>query len=197
MKHGHYINFDVMAEKENWDRHTREIVENRLNHPKYQTLSRNEITVLYHLCSVLTGDEREPILEFIVSHFDNKLTSNLGEGQRQKGLPPFKQLFQVGIKALDNHSLSTKGSGFTKLSKQIQFELIQQLIVKDPKIDADGIRIKAKDFLATIYKEIVSAYYSHPDVWTDIGYAGPAYPRGYIRTERGLRDPWEAKQHHE
>ncbi|KQX56587.1 hypothetical protein ASD40_04085 [Paenibacillus sp. Root444D2] len=30
-------------------------------------------------------------------------------------------------------------------------------------------------------------------VWSEIGYAGPAYPRGYVRTQLGQLDPWEAQ----
>lgn len=39
--------------------------------------------------------------------------------------------------------------------------------------------------------------YPHPRVWSEIGYAGPAYPRGYVRTQLGQLDPWEAKAEHE
>ncbi|WP_369127188.1 hypothetical protein [Paenibacillus antri] len=38
----------------------------------------------------------------------------------------------------------------------------------------------------------LEAYYSHPAVWSEIGYGGPAYPRGYVRTQLGQLDPWEA-----
>jgi len=30
-------------------------------------------------------------------------------------------------------------------------------------------------------------------VWSEMGYGGPAYPRGYYRIEAGVTDPWEAK----
>ncbi|MCK9918131.1 gluconate 2-dehydrogenase subunit 3 family protein, partial [Microbacteriaceae bacterium K1510] len=55
-------------------------------------------------------------------------------------------------------------------------------------------KVPQKDFFTRMLYDIVSAYYSHPLVWSDIGYGGPAYPRGYVRVEKGLVDPWEAKQ---
>lgn len=191
-----YPKFDVMAQKEYWDKHTREIVERRLKDPRYQTLSQSEVTTFLHLCKVLIGDNREHILDYIVSHFDNKLTVNLGEGQRQKGLPKFSDLLRFGLNAVDSHAKSIHGISFAQLTEQQQSGLIQQLISQDPKLDIDGVRMKAKDFLTTIHTEAVAAYFSHPVVWSEIGYAGPAYPRGYVRTERGLTDPWEAKQDH-
>jgi len=53
------------------------------------------------------------------------------------------------------------------------------------------------DFFKQLLHDTVSAYYSHPLVWSDIGYGGPAYPRGYVRVEKGLTDPWEAKANDE
>ncbi len=41
------------------------------------------------------------------------------------------------------------------------------------------------------------AYYSHLVAWSEIGYGGPAYPRGYVRTQMGQLDPWEAQPEHE
>ncbi|MFD8381046.1 gluconate 2-dehydrogenase subunit 3 family protein [Streptomyces sp. NPDC059679] len=37
-----------------------------------------------------------------------------------------------------------------------------------------------------------TAYYAHPYAWDEIGFGGPAYPRGYLRLGRGVREPWEA-----
>ncbi|MCF8567388.1 gluconate 2-dehydrogenase subunit 3 family protein [Alicyclobacillus tolerans] len=193
MEH-HYPDFDVMAQKEHWDKHTQQIVERRLEAPMYQSLSGDEITTLSSLCSTLIGDNRKAVLDYVMSHFDNKLISDIGEGQRQKELPKFGQLVRLGLKALDGYAKSTHSARFHQLTEQQQSELIQQLIDQDPKLDVDGVRMKAKDFLSMIHTEAVAAYYSHPTVWSEMGYAGPAYPRGYVRTERGLTDPWEAKR---
>jgi hypothetical protein len=40
--------------------------------------------------------------------------------------------------------------------------------------------------------DIVSAYYAHPTAWNEIGFGGPASPRGYVRMGLDRRDPWEA-----
>ena len=49
-----------------------------------------------------------------------------------------------------------------------------------------------REFFSRLLTQTVSAYYSHPWVWSEIGYAGPAYPRGYMRVELDLTEPWEA-----
>jgi hypothetical protein len=42
--------------------------------------------------------------------------------------------------------------------------------------------------------DIVVAYYAHPTAWNEIGFGGPASPRGYVRMGFDKRDPWEAAE---
>ena len=42
--------------------------------------------------------------------------------------------------------------------------------------------------------DIVRAYYAHPTAWSEIGWGGPASPRGYVRMDFDERDPWEAAE---
>ena len=39
-----------------------------------------------------------------------------------------------------------------------------------------------------------SVYYAHPWAWDEIGFGGPAYPRGYMRLEGGMPEPWEVEE---
>jgi hypothetical protein len=40
--------------------------------------------------------------------------------------------------------------------------------------------------------DIAGAYYAHPTAWNEIGFGGPASPRGYVRMGFDKRDPWDA-----
>ncbi len=42
--------------------------------------------------------------------------------------------------------------------------------------------------------DAVKAYYAHPTAWSEIGFGGPASPRGYVRMDFDRRDPWEAAE---
>jgi hypothetical protein len=46
-------------------------------------------------------------------------------------------------------------------------------------------------------RHALAAFYSHPWAWNEIGFGGPAYPRGYMRMgvgdHRG-RDPHEGEE---
>ena len=43
-------------------------------------------------------------------------------------------------------------------------------------------------------RHITQAFYSHPWSWNEIGFGGPAYPRGYARLGIGQREWWEGAE---
>lgn len=47
-------------------------------------------------------------------------------------------------------------------------------------------------FFGTLLRTVAAIYYSHPAAWSEIGFGGPASPRGYVRLGFDERDPWEA-----
>ena len=49
-------------------------------------------------------------------------------------------------------------------------------------------------FSKRVLHDIVGAYYAHPTAWSEIGWAGPASPRGFVRLDKNMRDPWEAAE---
>jgi len=38
-----------------------------------------------------------------------------------------------------------------------------------------------------------ATYCTQPAAWSEVGFRGPASPRGYVRHGFDERDPWEAK----
>ena len=41
-------------------------------------------------------------------------------------------------------------------------------------------------------RAILAGFYSHPWAWNEIGFGGPAYPRGYMRTgPTSVLEPFE------
>jgi len=42
-----------------------------------------------------------------------------------------------------------------------------------------------------VMRGVLSAFYSHPWAWNEIGFGGPAYQRGYARLRAGQREIWE------
>ena len=45
-----------------------------------------------------------------------------------------------------------------------------------------------------LVSDCCAVYYAHPWAWDEIGYGGPAYPRGHMRLEEGEPEPWEVHE---
>jgi hypothetical protein len=43
-------------------------------------------------------------------------------------------------------------------------------------------------------RDALAAFYAHPWAWSEIGFGGPAYPRGYARLGVGLSEAWEGRE---
>lgn len=186
-----------MEQKEYWDEHTRKIVEERLQQYPFTTLSLEESILLTQLCARLLDEHRDSLLHYVVYHFDQLLSSDIGEAQRKVGVPKASILIRQGIRAIDHYATITYGKLFAGLTKEEQEDILRRMSENAITLSADGVQIPAQELFIKLLSETTSAYYSHPTVWSEIGYGGPAYPRGYIRSRLGMRDPWEAKQQNE
>lgn len=191
------LDFDVLSQTKEWDKETQDVVTSRTsNDVPPLTLRQHELDTLTSICSILLGDDRSDILAFVISHIDTKMRIGIGESERNINMPPFQLLVHKGIQAWNTFCSSKHGHEFAAMDSQIQLDFITSLIVSPVPFQVANYEIQSKDFLDRIHTEAVSAYFSHPTIWSEIGYAGPAYPRGYVRIERGLTDPWEAKSPH-
>jgi hypothetical protein len=43
-------------------------------------------------------------------------------------------------------------------------------------------------------RDLLTVFYAHPWSWNEIGFGGPAYPRGYARLGVGLSEEWEGEE---
>lgn len=194
VKNTRYPSFNVMDEREEWDAHTQAIVENRLmeSHPSTE-LSLVELQVLQQVCSALIDDRRENVLSYILVHVAQSLKGTTGEGERKAGLPAQKKLIINGIKYMSG-SMPTKKQLFAlEHEDQDLTELLQQ-VSQGKAVISNWTSELQREWFIKLLSLTVEAYCSHPQVWSDMGYAGPAYPRGYVRGDIGRLDPWEAKE---
>lgn len=190
----HYPEYSVMDMADEWDEHTREVVEKRLGpFPKYKFIKEKEARYLAIIAEHLINDDRKEILHWIVHHIDQSLAEIIGEAQRKVNTPPEQQLIREGLLALDHVSRLSFANEFGELDKKQQFEILAALDKgKTPQIP-EWSKIPPKELFNKILGLVSEAYYSHPVIWSEIGYGGPVYPMSYVRIEYGVTDPWEAK----
>jgi hypothetical protein len=188
----HYQHFNVLDEQEHWDDHTRKIVTGRLEFPKQlKFLTEAEAQRMVGVCRQLIGDSRAEILEYIVRHIDNTLSSDIGESERKQGVPKTKELVRGGLSALEQAAQEQYQTTFSELDEQRQKGMLQDISEQRGSPEHVWQSVPQKPLFTKWLSLTVEAYYSHPYVWSEIGYAGPAYPRGYVRAQLGQLDPWE------
>lgn len=190
----HYPSFNVINEKDAWDDHTQLIVDSRFSASlNYSFLSQQEGAMLSDICSLLMNDDSSEVIQFVVGHIDQTLHSSPGESQRKAGVPAGKELVHHGLQSLEKSALHDHGTFFLSLDKQEQKQLLHRISEATAEPAADWSHVPQQPFFQKLLSLTIEAYSSHPKVWSEIGYAGPAYPRGYVRTQLGQLDPWEAK----
>src|SRR6185312_2315097 len=125
---------------------------------------------------------------------DLRLSKDARDGFRDSRLPPPREAWRRALRALDAESVARHGSRFHELKESAQTDLLQlcqQGKLEDP---AWGDMPPAQFFEKRLLHDVVADYYAHPTGWSEIGFGGPASPRGYVRMGYDRRDPWEASE---
>lgn len=192
---GYYPGYSTMAQKKNWDQATQKAVTERLAEPpQLRFFSPQQAALLNAIIDrVLPQDDRSaartvPILPVI----DERLYKNSLSGFRYEDMPPDQEAYRMALKTIDEMAHARFESAFVELEVHRQELILKSL--HDGKPDPEHPvwqRMPVHRFWALLMEDCVNAYYSHPWAWDEIGFGGPAYPRGYMRLENGLPEPWE------
>jgi hypothetical protein len=192
-----YAGYDVLAKWDSlsFDDTTRRVLARRLDAvPPRRFLSELEWELLEAVNRRLLPqpDRKEPIP--ITPWIDAMLHENRGEGYRRPDMPPLREAWRLGLAALDDEARCRHSQGFVRLDPDAQDALLRAISgnkVSSPRWEA----VHAQRFFThLLLKTAAGIYYAHPWAWNEIGFGGPASPRGYVRLGFGQRDPWEARE---
>lgn len=192
-----YPTYDVLDKwaSPSWNDQTRAAIRQRLEQvPKRRFLSDQEWSLLQAIVDRLVPqpDRDEPVP--IVPWVDALLYHNHTPGFRYADMPPMRDSWRQGLRAIADEARNRHGSDFVEISPALQDELLRD--VENNRVDRRcwGNLPAGGFFKYHLLKEVVGIYYSHPAAWSEIGYGGPASPRGYARLGANERDPWEAEE---
>lgn len=189
-----YPGYNVLAKRDtlSWNELTRQVIDARLATPNAPTyLSDQEWQTLNAVCDRIVPQPSDRPSVPIAALVQQKLADNKGDGYRQACLPPLREAWRRGLAALDAAAHTRHGTRFYALDAAAQDQLLQAMQdgeLNDPELDGMPADSFFKERLA---HDILAAYYSHPTSWNEIGFGGPASPRGYVRMYFNRRDPWE------
>jgi hypothetical protein len=181
-----YPGYDVLAKWSgtSWNDKTREVITRRLSiTPEPRFFTRDE----YATVVAIAG-------RIIPQPIDRKLQEQVMDGYRVSGMPRDGQAWRLGLKALNAEAQAAYGQRFAELPDALGDKLLRSAASGELKAAEWGDMSPDVFFKKRMGHDIVFAYYAHPTAWSEIGWGGPASPRGYVRLGFNERDPWEAAE---
>jgi hypothetical protein len=166
------------------------------NVPKFRFFNEREQAILDALCErVVPQDHRAagrrvPIAPWI----DQRLQNKLGDGFRFEDMPSDEVAWRTGLAGIDQAASELFGQRFTELPASSQDAVLERVRRGDPPGKSWKDMNVRRFWVNVVLRQVVGVFYAHPFSWDEIGFGGPAYPRGYFALNNGAREPWEAKE---
>jgi hypothetical protein len=196
---GYYPGFSTLAQQKFWDEATRRKVLDRVHKvPSIRFFTPEEARLMEAVTAhVLPQDDRMPSRRIpLVPAIDQRLHEGRTPGYRFAKMPPDGDAYRLGLQAIEQMAARSYGRAFQMLSWREQDELLKSIHDAKPQEGAAAIweKMPIHRFWALLVQDCVEVYYAHPWAWDEIGFGGPAYPRGYMRLEHGEPEPWEVDE---
>ncbi|HLG87346.1 MAG TPA: gluconate 2-dehydrogenase subunit 3 family protein [Alphaproteobacteria bacterium] len=189
--------YDVLAKRHSpsWNEKTRRVIDTRLAAPREpRFFTAAEFRTLEAICGrILPQPARRPPVP-IGAMIDAKLFEGRGDGYRDSRLPPAGEAWRLSLAAFDAEARERYGCDFDAIDPAEQDSLLQAAQNGELSNAAWRGMDSALLFSKQILLDVVMSYYGHPTAWSEIGFGGPASPRGYVRMDFDRRDPWEAAE---
>ena len=192
-----YPGYDVLAKRRtpSWNEKTREVINHRLAVPREpRFLSPELFTILDAACNRIVPQPagRPPVP--LAALVDTKLYENQTDGFRYAQMPEQGEAYRRGLAGLEEAAQAQHGRQFATLGAEAQDSILTEAQTDKLSGGAWGDMPSKMFFEHRLMLDTVSAYYAHPTAWTEMGFGGPASPRGYVRVGLDRRDPWEAAE---
>ena len=198
MSNERYPGYDVLSKRHtpSWNEQTRRAINRRLavpDGPRFFTAA--EWQTLEALCGRIMPQPRDRPPVPLSAYVDEKLRIGREDGYRLASMPRQGEAWKRGLAALDEEAKAAHGGRrFHQISPAEQAALLH--LAQRGELSGPAWRgMPSKSFFQNrVVHDILNAYYAHPTAWNEIGWGGPAGPRGYIRMGFDRRDPWEAAE---
>ena len=184
---GRYPGFDTLSQSSHWDAATTGVVAPRVGVPvALRFFTEPEEALACALTDQLLGQREDPRVP-VVRMIDSRLAESQTDGWHHADMPTDGEAWRATLAALDDDARDAFGAGFTECSWADQESVLRA--VQHATGQWHGMPAGSVWSLWTRYAD--TAYYSHPWAWDEIGFGGPAYPRGYKHIGLDAREPWE------
>jgi hypothetical protein len=189
---GRYPDFDVLDSVDAWDDVTAGVVLGRLAPPTALAFfTPDEVAVAAPLLDLLLAQDTDPRVP-VLALIDARLTAGETDGWHYDDLPPDAHAWRDTLRMLDEEAAQRFPGerGFAHLPGEQQALLVQT--VRDLADRGWTWHHWSASHVWSLWTRYAcTAFYSHPWAWNEIGFPGPAYPRGYLNPGIDAREHWE------
>lgn len=183
---GRFEGFDVLGQAHTWEDATKGVVLRRLAPPPhlrfFTTIEEADCRVLLDLLLDQQEEPRVPVIEEI----DRRLVEGEGDGWHHVAMPPDAAAWRESLATLRRSCEADRGAPFHELDRTSQTEVLESVRAGHRFGD-----LPAEWVWNLWMRYALSAFYMHPWAWNEIGFGGPAYPRGYKNLGIDRLEPWE------
>jgi hypothetical protein len=189
---GRYPGFDVLNQAPHWDQVTKDLIEARVrpSPPAVTFFSATERGCAHALLNDLTGQDRDDAPVPVTQMVEARLAAGETDGWRYADMPEDGQAWRDTLGYLDADAQDRCGTSFADAAEADRHRLIQA--VQDGSGE-DWHGLPAKHVWSLWTRYACTALYAHPDAWAEMGFPGPAYPRGYKNIGVDKLEPYEVR----
>jgi hypothetical protein len=177
---GRYPDFDVLDAVDTWDDATCKVVLARLDPPgPLRFFTVEEEPTLRAFCDTVMAQDAEPRIP-VAEAVDDKLAAGRLDGYQYAGMPDDRDTWRLVLRGLEHTARQGYQRTFAACTAEqrenIVGEFAQGRLVGGPWEELSVTRA-----WSVVMRAVLGGFYSHPWAWNEIGFGGPAYPRGYMR----------------
>jgi len=187
--HGRYPDFNVLAQSGHWDEATRAVVLARLHPPALRFFDEAEARTLGAFCDTVMGQDGEPRVP-VLAFVDAKLFEERLDGYQYAGMPDDRETWRLVARGLDEAAVERGAASYGEAELAVRIAVCQAFA--EARLERGAwAELGVAHAWSVVMRAVLGAFYSHPWAWNEIGFGGPAYPRGYMRLGIGQKEPWE------
>ena len=187
--------FDVLDQSSQWDPVTAAVVWSRTGPPPpIRFFTPQEEAVATALCDQLLDLDADPpgSRVAVVNQIDSRLAEQETDGWHYDDMPEDGAAWRISLAALDADAKARFDEGFATCAPEHQATLIKAVRVRGA---GDWHGMPAHHVWSLWTRYACTAFYAHPTAWNELGFPGPAYPRGYKNPAVAGREPFEVRDH--
>lgn len=192
-----YPDADILGQRGHWDEATRDVVLDRVhNVPEYHFFDAHERETLNTLCELVIPQDWKPAQRRvpIAPWIDQRCQEGYIDGFRYDDMPDEPRGWRLGLAGLDEVAQALHQRPFHELTLDQQRSVVDAVDGGHPPGDSWKELPAQRWWRYIALRQIAGVYYAHPFAWDEIGFGGPAYPRGYAALNHGAPEPWEPRE---